>query len=113
MIFYINEVHISESDWEHECIGLFDKENWAGEGNFCGWYGAEYYQDTTLIAYGIQLGHSSIYNPKRPFNGGFKVVYKHYDKIPIGSCYWTKSFNANSVEEAIEIFRKQEWEDDR
>ena len=73
MIFYINEVHLSESDWEHECIGLFDKENWAGEGNFCGWYGAEYYKDTTLIAYGIQLGHSSIYNPKRPFNGGLKL----------------------------------------
>ena len=113
MTFYINEVHISESDWEHKCIGLFDKENWVGEGNFCGWYGAEYYKDTTLIAYGIQLGHSSIYNPKRPFDGGFKIVKEHYDKIPIGSCYWTRSFKANSVEEAIEIFRKQEWEDDR
>lgn len=34
MTFYINKVHISDSDWEHECIGLFDKENWVGEGNF-------------------------------------------------------------------------------
>ena len=80
MTFYINEAHIAESDWDHECIGLFDKENWTGEGNFCGWYGAEYYRDTTLIAYGIQLGHTSIYNPKRPFDGGFKIVKEHYDK---------------------------------
>lgn len=109
MTFYINQVHTDESDWNHEYIGLFDKENWIGEGNFCGWYGAEYYRETTLIAYGIQLGHSGIYNPKRPFNGGFEVVNKYYEKISIGSCYWTKTFEANSIEEAIEIFRKQKW----
>ena len=110
MTFYINQIHTDESDWNHEYIGLFDKENWIGEGNFCGWYGAEYYRDTTLIAYGIQLGHSGIYNPKRPFNGGFKVVNKYYDKIGIGSCYWTKQFKADSIEEAIRIFKNQEWE---
>ena len=109
MTFYINEVYVDESDWEHECIGLFDNDNSTGEGNFCGWYATEYYQDTTLIAYGIQLGHSSLYNPKRPFDGGFKIVNKYYDKIVIGSCIWTKTFEADSVEEAIEIFRKQEW----
>lgn len=110
MTFYINKVDAEESDWEHECIGLFSEANWIGEGNFCGWYGAEFYTNTTLIAYGIQLGHSSMYNPKRPFNGGFKVVNKHYDKIMIGSCYWTKQFKADSVEEAIRIFKNQEWE---
>ena len=110
MTFYINKVDTEESDWEHECIGLFSEANWIGEGNFCGWYGAEFYTNTTLIAYGIQLGHSNMYNPKRPFNGGFKVVNKYYDKIMIGSCYWTKQFKANSVEEAIRIFKNQKWE---
>ncbi len=110
MTFYINEVDTEESDWEHECIGLFSEANWIGEGNFCGWYGAEFYTNTTLIAYGIQLGHSNMYNPKRPFNGGFKVVNKYYDKIMIGSCYWTKQFKADSIEEAIRIFKNQEWE---
>ena len=109
MTFYVNEVRTKESDYEHECIGLFDKTNWVGEGSFCGWYGAEFYTNTTLIAYGIQLGHSGVYDPKRPFNGGFKIVNEHYDKIEIGSCFWTRTFESDSVEEAIEIFRKQEW----
>lgn len=110
MTFYINKVCIDVLDQRHECIGLFSDTNWVGEGNFCGWYGAEFYTKTTLIAYGIQLGHSSMYNPKRPFDGGFKVVNQYYDKIAIGSCYWTKQFTADSVEEAINIFKNQEWE---
>ena len=48
MTFYINKIHIEESDWEHECIGLFNETNWVGEGNFCGWYGVEFYTNTTL-----------------------------------------------------------------
>ena len=45
-----------------------------------------------------------------PFNGGFyDNVNKHYDEIGIGSIYWEKVIEANSVEEAVEIFRDQKW----
>jgi len=112
MKYYVNKLN-EQSNNGKNAIGLFKfmhGHKWSGEGNFCGWYGAEFYTNTTLIAYGIQLGHSNMYNPKRPFNGGFKVVNKYYDKIMIGSCYWTKQFKADSIEEAIRIFKNQEWE---
>lgn len=111
MTFYINEVcGIKESDWYHRCIGLFTNNKFRGEGNFCGWYGIEYYLDTELLAYGIQLveGCQPI-KFKYPFDGGFCICKEYYDKIHIGSCMMEKTFEANSVEEAIDIFKRQKW----
>ena len=108
MTFYVNRVN-GLSDWDNDCIGLFDGNKWKGEGNLCGYYACEYYLNTTLIAYGIQKGHRSSYNPKLPFDGGFKVVNKHYNKIMIGSGFWESKFNADSINEAIEIFKSQSW----
>lgn len=72
MTFYVNEVTLPESDWTHRCIGLFDNDEWDGRGSFCGYYGAEYYLNTTLLAYGVQLIEGNKrYNPKDPFDGGF------------------------------------------
>ena len=109
MTFYINEVRVAESDWDHSCIGLFDNHEWEGRGNWCGWYAMEYFKNVTLIAYGIQSGHSSMYDSKRPFNGGFKIVNRYYDEIEIGSDMWTEKFKASSVEEAIHIFENLSW----
>ena len=65
MTFYVNQAQAPLSDWEHQCIALFDGNKWAGEGNFCGYYAAEYYLDTTILAYGIQLRKGcTIYNSK-------------------------------------------------
>lgn len=110
MTFYINQVNLPESDWTHRCIGLFDSNEWDGRGNFCGYYASEYYCNTNLIAYGVQLiDGNRIYNPKNLFDGGFKVVNRHYDEIMIGSGMWERTFEADTVEEAIEIFRTQSW----
>ena len=107
MKFYINEVRgIKDADWDHECIGLFNNCN--GNGDVDGW-GPEYYENVTLIAYGIQLGHSGVYKSKRPFDGGIKIVNEHYDKIMIGSSFGTETIEADSVEEALKIFKRQEW----
>lgn len=112
MTFYVNEVNLNDvSDWTHRVIGLFDRNEWTGRGNFCGWYGAEYYVNTTLLAYGIQLkSGGESYNPKHPFDGGFfENVNSHFDEVWIGSCYWEQRIEANSVEEAIAIFKSQSW----
>lgn len=112
MTFYINEVPSrNESDWHHRCIGLFTNNEFKGEGSCCGWYGAEYYLNTDLLAMGIQLvdGGSPI-KFRHPFDGGFRIFEnQHYDKIHIGSCMFEEEFEANSVEEAIDIFRRQQW----
>ena len=111
MTFYINKIHIDDSNWKDEYIGLFNDHEWEGQGNFCGWYGQEFFKNTTLIAYGIQTGRRfNMYLPKYPFDGGFKIVNQYYDEIGIGSCFYTRSFEADSVEEAIKIFKNQEWE---
>ena len=111
MTFYINEVHLDGvSDWDHRCIGLFDSNNFDGRGSFCGWYGAEYYLDTTLLAYGVQLvDGGSRYNPYGPFDGGVYEVNKHFDEVKIGSCMCEIKFEADSVEEAVELFITRRW----
>lgn len=111
MTFYINQVNLPESDWKHRCIGLFDNNEWEGRGSFCGYYGAEFYKNTTLLAYGIQLitGNES-YDPKAHFDGGFFAdVNTYYDKICIGSGMWEIKLEADSEKEAIEIFKAQNW----
>lgn len=111
MTFYVNAVHLDEHGWNERCIGLFDNNKWDGRGSFCGYYGVEFYLDTTLIAYGVQLKNgSSIYNPKAPFDGGFYAnVNRHFDEIGIGSGMWENIIEADSIEEAVEIFRNQSW----
>lgn len=111
MTFYVNAVHLKEYGWNEQCIGLFDNNEWDGRGSFCGYYGAEFYLNTTLIAYGVQLRHGGMpHDPKAPFDGGFhENVNRYFDEIAIGSGMWEKKIEANSAEEAIEIFRTQSW----
>lgn len=126
MKFYVNQVDIPKEDRtpihidvpegkdirdiDVRYVGLFRGREWEGRGNFCGWYGGEYYKDTTLVAYGIQVVNRNALAMHGPFNGGFyDNVNKHYDEIGIGSIYWEKVIEANSVEEAVEIFKSQKW----
>lgn len=114
MNFYINKVDLPGSDWNHTYIGLFTKNKWSGEGHFCGWYGGEFYHKTTLLAYGIQEGPTGVFDAKRPFNGGFhRNVNQYFKKVSIGSKFWEICFEADNVEEALDIFEKQEWDKER
>lgn len=110
MKFYINKVQ-HKSDWTKQCIGLFTNNEWDAEGNFCGYYGAEYYLNTMLLAYGVQKrSGGQIVDFKAPFDGGFfENINEHYDKILIGSSMWEKCIEADSVEEALKIFKSQTW----
>ena len=110
--FYINQVQLPESDWNHRHIGLFDSNAREEVGHFCGGCGGELYKNTTLLAYGTQnITGNKPYNAMHPFDGGIvKDVNHHYDKIGIGSGYWEICFEANNEEEAVEIFAKQCWD---
>lgn len=111
MKFYINSLHDSQlgSSWNSKIIGLFDNNEWQGEGSFCGWYGSEYFLNTNLIAYFIQEDRGGQpYNPKYKYNE-FHVVNSHYDKANIGSGMWTIEIEATKKEEAIEKFKNQSW----
>lgn len=113
MTFYINAMHWPKGNsYKHQYIGLFTNNERTAEGYFCGWYGAEYYNNTTLIAYGIQnRDGGKPYNPKAPFDGGIEIVNEHYDKIMIGSSYWEVKFEAKNIDEAIQIFKNQSYPD--
>ena len=103
--YYVNEVRIAGvSDYDHTCIGLFSGEyHWHGEGNFCGWYGAEFYDDMTLVAYYV-IENSSSYSPQGHVHIKEEIVNQPFDKIPIGSCYWTQELYAKDDQEAIGKF---------
>lgn len=107
MTYYVNRVN-DYSDSRTEAIGLFTKTNWTGEGNFCGWYGIEYFNDTKLIAYYI-IPNSSMYKPKGQEHIDEQVVNKYFKKIAIGSCYWTIEFQAENEEEAIKQFFNEDY----
>ena len=81
--------------------GLFKKGYWTGEGNFCGWYGAEYYNDCELIAYAIVR--------EREDNKVEELVTtsKHFDKLHIFSGIIEKQFIASNNVEAVEIFKNK------
>ena len=51
--YYINRAYIPKEElFQHRTlIALFTDNNWSGEGNFNGWYSAEYYNDTNMIAF--------------------------------------------------------------
>lgn len=111
MKFYINALNDEKlgSSYDTQIIGLFDNNEWKGEGDFCGWYGMEYFLNTNLIAYFIQNNRGGQpYNPTAKYDE-FHIVNKFYDKASIGSIMWTKEIESNSKEDAIEIFKNQSW----
>ena len=109
MTFYVNEFTMDGIN-DH-CIGLFDSNQWEGKGSCCGYYGVEYYLNTNLLAYGIQLRKQiKLHNNRDPFDGGFfGNVNRHYDRVVIDTAMWEESFEANSVEEAVTVFKYRIW----
>ena len=106
--YYINEVRLPESSWDIMCIGLFDNNSWDGEGNFCGWYGAEYYKNATLLAhYTIKNPHS--YQPKGQNHLKNIIDNKFFKKVYIGSSYWEKILEAENDNIAIKKFFNEEF----
>lgn len=115
MKFYVNEFYGDRLGGEQAgfpniypnmYIGLFTQCETKGEGSFCGYYGAEYYLDTELIAYYEAEG--TIYRPEKRISD-VKYCYFKRKKILIGSHMWTKVIEAETTEEAIEKFKNADW----
>lgn len=108
MKYFVNKIYYGSP--EVETIGLFTDDNWSGEGSFCGWYGSEYYNDTTLLAY-YTIPDTHMYSPKGHKHIEEKIVNEYYKKISIGSCMWTLILEADNDEEAIKKFFNEEFPD--
>ena len=112
-VYKVNEVHFpSGSPKNPNCcrIGLFTGEgHWHGEGNFCGWYGGEYYDEVTLLAY-YEIENTFMYSPKGHPHLDEVKVNQYYDKIGIGSIYWERLIYAENDMDAISKFFAEAFE---
>lgn len=103
MKYKINQATI-EFPSKHDCVGLFSYDSkWEGRGNFCGWYGIEYYIDGTLIAY-YEIDKQMIWSPKGHKHLSEVVCNKKFKEMMISSCYWEVEIEADNDEEAIKKF---------
>ena len=113
--FYVNKfyddalTHIYTEGYGDGLIGLFEECGTTGKGNFCGYYGAEYYVNTKLLAFYV-ADCRGVYSPEKMISDiticKRPVVYK---EVSIGSHMWTKVIDAETVEEAIEKFKNADW----
>ena len=111
-IYYVNSFwdrNICEPSRDLDMIGLFGAHGFEGRGNCCGWYGAEYYTNTELYAHYFADG-SGLYSPEKRIS---EVIIHDpaikYDAVSIGSCYWERYIEAETLEEAIEKFFNGDW----
>lgn len=112
MTFYINEIVTSAREFAGlRILGLFTEPILKGEGSFCGYYAREFYENTELLACGIQTEDPVRIDWKAPFDKGFQVVRRKVKWIQIKSGYSERKFEAESPEEAIRIFQTQSWKD--
>lgn len=110
MRFYVNEFHddsIGSCKYPDYKVGLFTSDKWKGEGNFCGYYGIEYYCNTVLLAWYIAKGSGPVTFTPRIGDVTRCDIYK--EKMAIGCGMWTKVIEADSVDEAVEKFARSEW----
>lgn len=116
MKFYVNEVvgdhRLRSTLGLHDrdmIIGLFKQCATDGRGNFCGYYASEYYIDTELYAYYI-ADCSGIYRPEaRVSELTICSPAIKYHEIQIGTHIWTNVIEAETINDAIELFRDGKW----
>ena len=112
--YYVNAFYHMEaqtglkSEYGKTPIGLFGDRKWDGRGNFCGWYGVEYYLNTELFA--CYMSDGVVYRPEQQISDVtiFDPPIK-CKEIVIGSGYWEYKIEAETVEEAIEKFKNAQW----
>lgn len=107
--FYVNSLESrSIKHMGQRIIGLFKQCRAEGRGNFCGYYASEYYLNTELYAYyEAELG---VYRPEARVS---KLTICDpaikFDEVQIGSDMWTLVIEAETVDEAIELFANAAW----
>lgn len=111
--FYVNEVHdrilTNGLSYGQSIIGLFKQCSTEGRGNFCGYYGSEYYLNTVMYAYYV-ADCKGRYCPEARISPITISPYGiEYDEVAIGSHMWTNVIEADAVESAVELFKNARW----
>lgn len=114
MKFYINTIEnhsglsLPENISEKAIvIGLYRECAVKQLGYNCGWYGGESYINTKVYAYGVTEGdvdHCEWVGDVKICNPAIK-----YKEIGVRTFYWTRVIEADSLNEAIELFRDAKW----
>lgn len=106
-----NENLKEKLDFNKEYIGLCKGEcKFEGVGNFCGWYGMEFWKNCDLIAY-YTIPSGAYFNPIGKCHIDEIIVNKHYDMLAIGSCFWTHKLIAADDESEENIIKRFFLED--
>lgn len=111
--FYVNAVHdqtlTNGLPYGQIIIGLFKQCSTDGRGNFCGYYGSEYYLDTELYAYYV-TDCKGIYRPEARLSE-LTICNPaiEYREVRIGSHMWTKVIEADTIDAAIDLFMDANW----
>lgn len=96
--YCINRAELKENQEINGIAGnvmcLFSEWSWEGKGNFCGWYGVEFYNNAKIIAYCT--------GEKKPEN--VFVYEKVFEQVIIWSAIVEQTFEAENDEVAIQIF---------
>lgn len=90
MKYTINQVRDNDTTY----VALFAEHGFEGKGNFCGWYGAEFYTDARMIAF--------CKGERTPEN--IQNCNKVYKEVQIWSCIVEQPLEANNDKEAIDKF---------
>lgn len=90
MKYTINQVRDNDTKY----VALFAEHEFEGKGNFCGWYGAEFYTDARMIAF--------CKGERIPEN--IQNCNEVYREVQIWSCIVEQPFEANNDKEAIDKF---------
>ena len=112
MKFYVNTFNardrLDDTPYGYYRIGLFDSNEFDGYGSFCGWYAQEVYLNTNLYAWYLAKGNSMHPRYKET---EIEVCNPpvHFDEVTIGSCYWERVIEADSLEEALIKFERGDF----
>ncbi|MCL2579379.1 MAG: hypothetical protein FWE32_05045 [Oscillospiraceae bacterium] len=103
--YYVNAFRCKiKSNGQDACIiGLFDSNEWAGLPGLAKNLAGEYYLGAKLIAYYQVKTHPLTVNFYDRC-GGVKICGKRQERVPILSRYKEKRLEAESEQEAIQMF---------
>ena len=107
--YYVNVFYpdTTKAKYGTELLGLFTNNKWSAEGTFCGYYGSEYYNDTTLI-WTVVIEAQGILQVKK-FLGKPQRINIQYDRVRIFSGIIERVIKARNDKQAFIKFSKKRF----
>ena len=109
MLFFVNMLKKQKDDNLLK-IGLFTNNAWTGTGNINGFLKTDFYRDTVMLAYGTQkMLEQDVLNMYTKFEDIVILDNREHKSVQIEDKKFERRFEADSIEEAIKIFREQRY----